>query len=185
MDDSAAFVRLLVRTSALTEQDVADLRDVFEFFRRASAHAGRGFVEASQAARALKKLGFYGVTLTPAGGVVVQDDSRPKLLVNEQEFLLIAARLTSLEAPGNVLDNKAKAIRLFRSLDTREQGEISTNDMRSGLSTLGYKWKDAGKTKAFMEKIMRYNKVLNLEDDDERSIDLSDFVQFLTKNSSQ
>ncbi|GBG25231.1 Troponin C, slow skeletal and cardiac muscles [Hondaea fermentalgiana] len=146
MEDPLAFAKVLARTSPLSLDDVEDLRAAFDCFLHASQSRANGFVTAKQVARILRKFGFPGVELTENGGIVVQDPSKPKLLLNEQEFLLTAARLAKYET-RELLDGELdmpeekvaqlRAARLFRSMDPNGTGEVPCEVLKIALMNLG------------------------------------------------
>jgi len=173
MEDVNAFAKVLTRTSPLTAEDVADLRDVFEFYHARDVPGGR--IEARQAVRALRLLGLAGAQLNDAGGLAVQTgtssaSSAPKLFLTEPEFLMYAAQLFKDEVREYLRKGEfelereqvaeLRAARLFRSLDPSNTKRLDPRSARDGLHSLGTIQLNLDDGRAFCEHLMSFERAL-------------------------
>jgi len=179
-----AFATVLVKTSPLTSEDVHDLREIFNSF---SAHgAGRKelVVDAKRAVRLLRMFGLRHAVVVD-NGVQVQEGDHPKIMVNEQEFLLIAARLMRQEYQL-MLENdydlppekisRLYAERLFRSYDPTESGRIHSADIRDILINIGCKNVNCEPVCEYLTALERF---MDLDSEVSSFVTKEEFVNFL------
>lgn len=187
MEDLQSFAKVLVRTSPLTMDDIEDLRAAFDFFLHASHGKTKGYVEANQAAHVLRHFGLPNVELTESGGLVVQDPSKPKLLLDEQEFLLAAARLVQaehrelLEGDLDMPEDKTallRASRLFRSLDPNDTGKIKCGDLKFAVTNLGCSPPDLEAVSDLADHWAELRRYLDLPDDAPGFVTYDEFIDF-------
>lgn len=193
MNEADAFAKALVRTSPLCAADVEDLRAVFDLFQHSAGHKGR-FVSAKQAVRVLRTFGLRNASLASNGGACVQDAGKPKLLINEQEFLLLAAglmraaRADLLDGDLDLSEEKTaveRASRLFDgAMDPNGRGVATADSVKLGLLQFGCRGMDAVAASAFCDKVAYLDRVLYLDDGvgetppSERCITRDEFVDF-------
>lgn len=188
-EDTNAFARVLVKTSPLTAEDIVDLRALFEFFRVSCRPLQDGpavYISAADAVNAFRTLGLPKAHLEQNGGVMVQAGEDGKLLVNEQEFLLIAARLWRQEEKNAIPENDIeldehsiaaiRASRLFRQIDRQRTGIVSAEQVKHALYSWGMRKIDTPAAGDLCDKWAELYRVLDQDDGEEKTLSMDEFL---------
>jgi Ca2+-binding EF-hand superfamily protein len=189
MEEVNSFAKALVKTSPLTFDEIQDLRSLFEFACTTSGRRSK-YICSKACVSMLRKCGFPDVELEPSGGVTV--NGKANLLVNEQEFLLMAAELARAESNNQLkkgyfdLDAEGiarlKAERLFRSMDTKYEDTITAVQAQQGLRQLGiFGNVEIGAAADWCDKLSDGNRLLAFDDQglaENHLLTLDEFVAF-------